>query len=167
MSARVRGLTLLIGTLVFGVLLGVLGSGALAQNRARSRDMARRPGGFIEHVYRVIEPRDSAQRAVILPYLEEIEQRNREIIETAREDVRAQFEQLRERLSEVLDEDQMARLEAFERGPPRGRGSGADRRRRSPSGADGRGGPRTGGPREGGPRGDGDRQPGSPPGGTP
>ncbi len=150
-ASTAKAAAILSVTLVLGVAIGAFGVGSLAQVRMQRLDDLRGPGGFVSHVQSVIEPRDEEQRAAILPFLEAIDERNREIIEAANEALGGTLEQLQADLSALLDTDQTRRLRDFGRRPPPGLGPGG--------GPSGRGGP----PPPGGRRGRGDGQRGGPP----
>ena len=128
---------LLAATLVLGVLLGVLGAGALRPGFERGRpamgppNPARggRPGAFAEHMEEVIAPMDSAQRSVIRPVIERTAVRNRMLIEQLNRTLRASVDSMRVELAPVLRDDQRERLErAVARLPAvRGRGGAGPR----------------------------------------
>ncbi|HET7460364.1 MAG TPA: hypothetical protein VFJ82_03915 [Longimicrobium sp.] len=150
MKTEARGLLLLLGTLALGVLLGAAGNGTLQRERRHQVEQIRRPGGFQEHMLRVIRPRDDAQRNAILPAIQATDRRNAQIIHAAHEQLRAALDSMRAQIAPQLDADQRARLDEFARmvpPPPIGRGRP--------------GGP--GGPGMGGPGGPGMRGPGGPP----
>ncbi len=137
----------IVGTLVLGIVIGLLLNGTLARRRAHEVERMRRPGGFVEQMERVIQPRDSAQAAQLRPFLETTDRRNRQIVDGARVSMRAELDSMRTRLTGILDADQLKRLSDFaERGPegPRGRG-------RPGGGGPGGGGPGGFGPRHGPP----------------
>ncbi len=118
MSTKVRSVGVLIATLAVGVVLGVLAAGAATQNRTRSIERVRQPGGFVSHMRDVIGPRDSAQWEALRPHLEAADESNREIRRLAYEQLRAEFDGLVEGIDGLLDEDQMNRLLEFRRQPP-------------------------------------------------
>jgi hypothetical protein len=105
----------------------------------------RRPGGFVEEMERVIQPRDAAQRDSLRPYLEATDQHNRAIVDGARGSMRAELDSMRARVDKLLDDKQRARLADFaQRGPQRGPGRPGQRPFGGP-----RGGPPDGPPPEG------------------
>lgn len=138
---------LLAATLVLGVLVGVLGAGALRPHleRAGSRGMGPpphrgRPGGFAEHMEEVIAPRDSAQRTAVQVIIERTASRNRVLIEQLNRTLRASMDSMRVELAPLLSEDQRERLEQAADRLPAIRGPGGAPR--SPLGD----GPPRGGP---------------------
>jgi len=128
MSTKAMSALILLGTLVLGGVLGMFASGALARHRRESLERLRGPGGFVEHMERVLEPRDETQRAALRPFLEAADLRNREIIRQAEEEMRVALRTMNERVDSLLDADQRARLgDVVERfrplSPPPGRGA--------------------------------------------
>jgi hypothetical protein len=145
----------IVGTLVLGIVIGLLLNGTLARRRAHEVERMRRPGGFVEQMERVIQPRDSAQAAQLRPFLEATDRRNRQIVDGARISMKSELDSMRARVTGILDADQLKRLNDFaERGPRGGPGG--------PGGRGPRGGPGGFGP-PGGPPGDGP-PPDGPPG---
>ena len=140
---------LLAVTLLLGVLLGVLGAGALRPRLERAGPRPRgalpprgEPGGFAAHMEEVIAPRDSAQRAAVRVVIERTAARNRVLIEQLNGTLRASVESMRVELAPLLSEDQRQRLERAAARLPAVRG---------PGGAGPRGRPRDGPPRRDGP----------------
>ena len=156
MKIELKAALILIGTLLLGVLLGAVGTGALAHQRIERVQDLRRPGGFVAHMEDVIRPRDSAQHAAILPHLEATGHLNDSIIRGANDHLRAALDSMRARLAPLLDADQKRRLDEVGRLP-------------APFGPPGRGGPPPGGmgPPPDAPPGGGPPPRGGPPGGGP
>ena len=144
-----RSAALLVGaTLMLGVLLGVLGAGALRPRFERTGPPPMgappprgRPGGFAEHMEEVIAPRDSAQRAAVRVVIERTAVRNRSLIEQLNRSLHASVDSMRVELAPLLSEDQRLRLERATDRLPAVRGPGAP----------GPGGPPRDGPPPGGP----------------
>ena len=152
MRIELKAWAAIVGTLIVGVALGMLMSGALERRRHDRVETMRRAGGFVEEMERVIQPRDAAQRDSLRPYLEATDQHNRAIVEGARGSMRAELDSMRARVEPLLDDGQKARLAEFaERGPQQGPGRPGGRR-----------GPASG-PPEGGPPGLEGRPPPPPP----
>ena len=149
MRIEVKAWAAIVGTLIVGIALGMLLSGTLERRRHDRVETMRRPGGFVEEMERVIQPRDGAQRDSLRPYLEATDQKNRAIVEGARGSMRAELDSMRSRVDNLLDDAQKARLADFaERGPrggvPRGpQGPGAEG---PPNGPPPRGAPGLDGP---------------------
>jgi hypothetical protein len=148
MKIEWKAAAILLLTLVLGMALGAVLRTSWAARRADEIGGMRRPGGFVAHMQQVIQPKDSAQAAAILPALEYTAQRNDAIIRGARGQLKTELDSMRTLLAPLLDDGQRARLDQIGRmedpfGPPGGRGRG-------------RGGPGRGGPGRGfGGRGDG------------
>ena len=118
MKTEARGLLLLLGTLALGVVLGAAGNGTIQRERRHRVEEIRRPGGFEEHMLRVIRPRDEAQRNALLPVIQATGRRNEQIVHTAREQLRAELDSMRARIAPQLDAEQRARLDEFARMAP-------------------------------------------------
>src|SRR5215207_6674870 len=100
----------IVGTLVLGIAIGLLLNGTLARRRAHEVERMRRPGGFVQQMERVIQPRDSTQAAQLRPFLEATDRRNRQIVDGARLSMRSELDSMRARLTGILDADQLSRL---------------------------------------------------------
>ena len=129
MRIEVKAWAAIVGTLIVGIALGLLLNGALERRRHERVETMQRPGGFVEEMERVIQPRDAAQRDSLRPYLEATDQHNRAIVEGARGSMRAELDSMRAKVDKLLDDRQKSRLADFaERGPrdnpgrPRGPG---------------------------------------------
>ena len=148
MNTRLRSAMLLAMTLVVGIVIGAAGSREIARlwlpggpppenspdNRANGRDSGREDPAaspFVVRMERAIEPRDSAQQAVVRAILVRTAQSNRSVIQTTNQTLRALVDSMRVELAPLLDEAQRARLDEEtrrlapvgpRRGPPDGRG---------------------------------------------
>ena len=137
---------LLIATLAIGVVLGILGAGAMRPRLEGRRPREGppgpqgpqgprgqgRPGGFAEHMQQVIEPRGPEQAAAVRVVVERTAARNRALIEHLNGSLRASVDSMRAELGPLLDADQRDRLErATNQLPPVG-GPGAPRGRGRP-----------------------------------
>jgi hypothetical protein len=123
MRIELKAWAAILGTLIVGVAIGMLLSGTLERRRHERVDSMRRPGGFVEEMERVIQPRDAAQRDSLRPYLEATDQHNRAIVDGARGSMRAELDSMRAHIDKLLDDGQKSRLADFvERGPRQGPG---------------------------------------------
>lgn len=113
MRIEVKAWTAIVGTLIVGIVLGMLMSGALERRRHERVETMRRPGGFVEEMERVIQPRDAAQLDSLRSYLEVTDQHNRAIVDAARGSMRAEIDSMRSRVDRLLDDKQKARLADF------------------------------------------------------
>ena len=130
MRIELKAWAAIVGTLIVGVAVGLLLSGALERRRHERVETMRRRGGFVEEMERVIQPRDAAQRDSLRPYLEAADQHNRAIVDGARGSMRAELDSMRARVDKLLDDGQKERLADFAERGPRGR----NRRRGCPRG---------------------------------
>lgn len=146
MSNSVRAWLLLVVTLCLGIAIGVLGSGAVQDRRMARVNDIRRPGGFVEHVQRVIRPTSDEQWSRIRPLVEAADRANGARRRSHDDAMRASLDVLKAQLDPLLDDSQRRRLARF----------APDRRGQPPFGGRGprggrRGGPDGGPPREGPP----------------
>lgn len=176
MKIEWKAALILLLTLILGGVLGAVTRTAIATRRAEEIGGVRRPAGFVNHMRDVIQPRDSAQLATVLPALEYTAARNDTIIREARERLRVELDSMRARIAGSLDAEQNRRLEEVGRlGDPFGPGGrGGPGGPGGPGGRGGRGRGRGGedplgfGPpgRDGGPPPDGPPRGGRPPRGA-
>lgn len=120
--SRTAALVLLV-TLLTGMVIGVLGVGALSRYLMRFEPPRYRPpapaGAFQEHMLRVIEPRDSVQEAKVRVVLERTADRNRTLIQNLNVSLKASVDSMRAEVAPLLTADQRERLErATDRLPP-------------------------------------------------
>ena len=113
----------LLATLITGMVIGVLGVGALGRHLMRLDPPRYRPpapaGAFQEHMLRVIEPKDSIQEAKVRVVLERAADRNRALIQRLNVSLRASVDSMRTEIAPLLTADQRERLErATNRLPP-------------------------------------------------
>jgi hypothetical protein len=101
---------ILFATLLLGIAIGALGAGALFHHRGGHLRELRHPGGFVQHMERIIQPRDEAQREAIRPILEETDRLHWSIMDSTHARMMTEMESLRERLAPHLDEAQRERL---------------------------------------------------------
>jgi hypothetical protein len=111
------GLILLL-TLLLGLTLGAMGSGAMARQRMDLLTRLRRPPGFAAHMHDVIRPTTPAQWDSLRPYVEITARRNEQIRRGMHEALRQEMDSLQLRLRPMLSAEQRARLQEFARRPP-------------------------------------------------
>src|ERR1700759_3168557 len=110
MTTAVKSLILLSFTLVVGFALGLFADATLVRGRRDRINRMGRPPGLVEHLERVIQPRDSAQAAVIRPILQRTVDNNQLVIRQTNERLRANMDSLRTTLEPTLDAGQRDRL---------------------------------------------------------
>ena len=91
MQIDTKAAVMLFVTLVLGIALGALGAGALSRQRNEQVQQLRRAPGFVAHMEEVIQPRDSAQRAMIQPVLTATAARNDSILHGTTAQLRARY----------------------------------------------------------------------------
>lgn len=124
MTTAVKSLILLAFTLVVGFALGLFADASLVRGRRERIARMGRPPGLVDHLQRVIQPRDSAQAAAIRPLLQRTVDANQAIIQQTNERLRANMNSLRVALDSTLDRDQRERLARELRRMPQVRGPG-------------------------------------------
>jgi hypothetical protein len=107
-----RSSLILLVTLLLGIAIGALGAGALAQRRSEHIRELRLQGMFVDHMERIIQPRDEAQWEAIRPIVEETGRRNYAIMDSTHGRLEAEMERMAERLAPRLDDAQRERVEA-------------------------------------------------------
>lgn len=115
MTIDARSSIILLVTLLLGIAIGALGAGAVAQRRSEHLQELRLRGMFVDHMERIIQPRDEEQWEAIRPILEETGRRNFAIMDSTHSRLEAEMERMRERLAPHLDEAQRERVEAAAR----------------------------------------------------
>jgi hypothetical protein len=140
MTASTKSVLMLFSTLLIGMLLGSLITGA-ANNR-RMRDLAemRSARGLAYYLEDVVRPDSEEQREAIRAVLEEAAPKFSETMRVSRERMRELTDSVRAELDPLLTEDQRHRLEERMRigrggmphGSPGEPGSDDERRRRRP-----------------------------------
>ena len=117
MNIKVKTMSILIVTLVIGMVLGALIHGAVMQNRLKQTAFRMRtPMGFIQRMERVIQPDDS-QRAEMRKIL----QKHFQKIDRYQAEIAGKMDSLRIELETILTEKQKERLRQgpFHPGGPR------------------------------------------------
>lgn len=142
MSANATSAILLGATLLIGAAVGAFGAGAIAQRARGGPPPGGGPGGFVEHMMRVVEPTGEAQREAMRPIIEAQDARNRSVIANAEEEMRAGLQEMAQQLEGILNADQQARLErSIRRARPLSPGPPPRGGRPPPGGGPPRGGP--------------------------
>jgi hypothetical protein len=140
MTTAMKSLILLSFTLVVGFALGLFADATLVRGRRDRIDRMGRPPGLVEHLERVIQPRDSTQAAAIRPVLQRTVDNNAAIIRQTNERLKVNMDSLRIALDSSLDAGQRDRLAKELRRMPQmgpgggGRGRGGSRGHRGPPG---------------------------------
>ena len=130
MKAAVNSSIILGATLLVGVVIGLLGQGALQRARALGGAPPSRRVGFVFHMQEVLQLR-AEQRATVLPVVESTADANQRVIDAAKMQLRSLLDTMSTTLAPMLDQAQRARLtrvvkelpDPFRPPPPRdGRG---------------------------------------------
>lgn len=118
MRARTKSLLILSATLLIGIVLGGVISGAIVNRRLQHLTELRRPGGFAFFLEHAIQPEDEAQAEAIHNVLERMGPRFHEILERSHTEMEALRDSVRAELDPILTEEQKKRLEARTRMRP-------------------------------------------------
>ena len=136
MTASTKSALMLFSTLLIGMLLGSLITGAVINRRMRSLAEMRSARGLAYFLEDVVEPESAEQREAIRAVLDEAAPKFSEVMLASREQMRALTDSVLAELDPLLTEEQRARLEERMRIGPRGAPGGSrpedDRRRRRP-----------------------------------
>ena len=113
MTVRAKSILIVVGTLLVGVIIGALGTGALLSHRMSTLQALRAESGLVRYLEDVIEPVDEAQREEIRSILEAAARQQMEMRRYMYEQNRAFYEEMRTELGRILTEEQKARLRAW------------------------------------------------------
>ena len=110
MNTRTKSSLVIIGTLLIGMVLGAVITGAVMRNRVFDRmERLRTVEGFRHRMERIIQP-DEDQRAKVNEILEEHFSRMHRLGEVMRQDFETRNDSLYQELEVVLRPDQIERL---------------------------------------------------------
>jgi hypothetical protein len=136
MTASTKSVLRLFSTLLIGMLLGSLITGAVNNRRMSNLAEMRSARGLAFHFEDVIRPENEEQREAIRAVLDEAAPKFSAAMQESRERMRALTDSVRAELDPLLTEEQRERLEERMRIGPRGAPGGPrrddDRRRRRP-----------------------------------
>lgn len=118
MRARTKSVLILSATLLIGIVLGGVISGAIVNRRLQQLTELRRPGGFEFFLEHAIQPEDEEQAEAIHDVLERMGPRFHEILERSHSEMEALRDSVRAELDPILTEEQKERLEARTRMRP-------------------------------------------------
>ena len=113
MNARTKSIAIIVATLLVGVAIGALSTGAIVNQRVETLEALREEGGFMYFLERVIEPTDEKQREEIRDVLEDASKRQIEIRQNIVNEHRALFAEVRAELDEILTEEQKEKLQLW------------------------------------------------------
>jgi Spy/CpxP family protein refolding chaperone len=111
---RRKTILIITGTLIIGILIGVLGTGMFARRHYRGdrKEMGRGREGFEKNLMRVIQA-DSDQVHQLRPILKESMDKIDGIQSHSREEVRAVIDSMEAKVQTILRPEQMERLKKF------------------------------------------------------
>ena len=111
--SMMKPLTLLLLTLFIGMVLGAAITGRIVQSRLANYNNFLSEAGFAQILMDVIEPESEAQRAKLLPILEETGHLIQETKVKARTDILIHYRELEAELLPILSEEQASRLQSW------------------------------------------------------
>ena len=116
MTARTKSIAIIIGTLLVGVIIGALATGAVFSQRVAELQALRNENGVSRFLENVIEPTDDAQKERIREILEKTSESHMEIRRSMMMQHRDVFQEMRAELSLVLTDEQKVQMrEWFEK----------------------------------------------------
>lgn len=114
MKVRTKSTLIVVGTLMFGMVLGALLTGTFLIHRLKSIQEMRTSAGLTEEILKVIEPSDATQEADIRHILNEktvkIEDLRLRYTNEALDSIRFVIQELQDALNPILSTDQQNRL---------------------------------------------------------
>lgn len=110
MTAKTKSIVIIIGTLIVGVIIGALATGAVFSQRVAEIQALRDENGMTRFLERVIEPTDEVQQEKIRAILKETASQQMEIRRSIALEHREIFQALRADLAEVLTPEQKIEL---------------------------------------------------------
>ncbi len=111
MQSKKKSISIIVSTLILGVILGGLASGIfMHHHRGRLMEM-RHKSGFIREFERIVNPADEQQAAEIREILDEFHQEFRTLGDGHFEKIQALFDSLKNRLEPILTDEQRRRLD--------------------------------------------------------
>ena len=111
MNLQVKPALIIIGTLLIGIVLGALISGALAERRYREIRCMLRSDLLTERLIEIIEPLEDKQREEVRAIVEQTSVRVRNLTRETRFEMHAVMDSLFAELQPLLTDRQKARLE--------------------------------------------------------
>ncbi|NNE56484.1 MAG: hypothetical protein HKN36_00090 [Hellea sp.] len=111
--SMMKPLTLLLLTLFVGMVLGAAITGKVVQSRLAKFNNLLSEAGFAQILMDVIEPESEAQRAELLPVLEETGRHIQEVRANARRGILIHYQELEAELLPILSEEQANRLQSW------------------------------------------------------
>lgn len=113
MNLKLKNSLILIGTLILGIIIGVLISGRVMHSKVENMKSFYTEQGFNRQIMRVIKPTDE-QKKQLRPLFREQAKRNHELFITCRNKRKKMMETFKVELQDYLTEEQMQRLEKME-----------------------------------------------------
>ncbi len=113
MNLRLKNSLILTGTLIIGLVLGVLISGRVMHSKMTRFRNFYTEQGFNQQIMRVIRPTED-QKKQLEPVFKAQAKRNHDLFIQCRENHRELMEQFKQELNQYLTADQLKRLERME-----------------------------------------------------
>ncbi len=134
MNPKIVSTLLIVGTLLVGIVLGVVGNGALQNKRMKELSKIRNnPRGFSEFVIRTVQPADDAQRLEVEQILEKYGAQYRVTRDRQQKEMEAIGDSMRAEMKLILSPEQYNALEEmFENRRKRDDGERGRKKRQGP-----------------------------------
>jgi len=113
MNLKLKNSLILTGTLVLGIIIGVLVSGRVMHSKVENMKSFYTEQGFNRQIMRVIKPTEE-QKKQLRPLFREQAKRNHQLFITCRKKRKKLMEDFKTELKDYLTEEQMQRLEKME-----------------------------------------------------
>jgi hypothetical protein len=111
MSTRFKSAVLILVTLLIGGIIGALIHAQITERRFDRLDTLRSNRGFVRMIERAVEFESPEQREQVLDIADATAVRLFETMQRTRRETKAILDSTRQQFSEILSEEQMARLE--------------------------------------------------------
>lgn len=114
MNLQLKNSLILTGTLIIGIVLGILISGRIMHSKMTNFRNFYTEQGFNRQIMEVIKPTED-QRKQLGPFFREQAKKNHELFMQCRKSHRQLMEQFKEEINQYLTTDQVKRLERMSR----------------------------------------------------
>ncbi len=113
MNLQIKNSLILAGTLILGIIIGVLISGRVIHSRVENMRNFYTEQGFNRQIMKVIKPTEE-QKKQLRPLFREQAKKNHELFTECRNKRKVLMEQFKSELEGYLTDEQMLRLEKME-----------------------------------------------------
>lgn len=133
MNLQLKNSLILSGTLILGIIIGILVSGRIMHSKVENFRNFYTERGFNRQIMRVIKPTPEQKKA-LQPLLQEQAQKNQALFNECRKKHHELMESFREKLKDHLTKEQMTRLDKMEKNMRKRHGNGFPSQRKGNGG---------------------------------